>query len=353
MNSFVPRASGALYLPLGTGEKTAGGDSARRALVHCPALLGSENTNLRRSCSCPALFPSVPQTLARAGCLPRALTGLCFHRHGRAELRGRCIPGSHLGCPAQRRGCRLVRRFLSAGGAAGAPLEGSGVSSRVLGLLPGAPATEGSSCELEMGALPNTPPLGSHPSRGTPRPAVGAVNHPFLSFSCCFHRCFPGNASFHSVRGWAGRRGPGFWAPWVLAPLCPARPVSSPRREGARASGRLPSGRQMQFPRGNVPIILHPVPTRGGFLTPAACPAVLLSSNTVSTEITSDPTAEGSVPQGCPPPHPLTPVTCLQYYQCFRPTSCRSEVPAATSSGSTGLLEQLTERREPIYSLDF
>lgn len=204
------------------------GNSARRALVHCPALLGSENTNFRCSCSCPALFPSVPQTLAQPGCLPRALTGLCFHRHGRAELRGRCVPGSHLGCPAQRRGCRLVRRFLGAGGAAGAPVEGSGVSSRVLGLLPGAPATKGSSCELEMGALPNTPPLGSHPSRGTPRPAVDAVNHPFLSFSCCFHRYFSGNAQHSSGPVLSLRQGLGWEAgTCVLGSLGPGPSLPS------------------------------------------------------------------------------------------------------------------------------
>lgn len=59
--------------------------------------------------------------------------GLCFHRHGCAELRGRCLSRCHLGRSSQWRGCRLVRFLEDWVLWVWAGVEVSGIPSRALG----------------------------------------------------------------------------------------------------------------------------------------------------------------------------------------------------------------------------
>ena len=47
------------------------------------------------------------------------------------------------------------------------------------------------------------------------------------------------------------------------------------------------------------------------------------------------------------------PILSLGCYLCFCPTGYKSGVPTTPSLGSLNLLEQLTELRNPIYSLDY
>ena len=62
------------------------------------------------------------------------------------------------------------------------------------------------------------------------------------------------------------------------------------------------------------------------------------------------PQAKGSVLQDHPPLQ--TPITSPGCYLYFRPTGYKSEVSMTLSLGLTNLLEQLTEIRKPVYSID-
>lgn len=67
------------------------------------------------------------------------------------------------------------------------------------------------------------------------------------------------------------------------------------------------------------------------------------NSNTGCPVIASDPADKCSAPQDAPTWDPVTSLWC------FWPTSCRCEAPRTPSSGSTNLLEQLTELTEAYY----
>lgn len=70
----------------------------------------SHYTVLQSQESAKDYLASGPPSASNDGsCLP------CFCRHGRAELRGRCLSWCHLGRTSQWRRCRLVRRDQRAG----------------------------------------------------------------------------------------------------------------------------------------------------------------------------------------------------------------------------------------------
>ena len=93
------------------------------------------------------------------------------------------------------------------------------------------------------------------------------------------------------------------------------------------------AGREMGIPT-------HTIPSNSQ--TPAEYPRICLNSDTIYPGIASDSTW---VKDDCPT---LTSDASrrLQVYLCFRLTGYRLEVPMTSSSGSTNVLEWLTELRE-------
>ena len=177
---------------------------------------------------------SLPVLPALPGHLAQGLTGLCLRRHGCAELRGRCLSGSHLGCSSQRWGCWLVRSSESQWCVCGGLLWKSWGSPGSWACLPKFPLLL--VC-AGNGGLAEPPKFGVSP---VPWDTTGCCDAGKSILFHCFHAAFmdvlPGvpsavlAPSLHSIRAVAGRRDLGCGLPgsqptaWPgLLPACTMR----------------------------------------------------------------------------------------------------------------------------------